>query len=63
MTMTMAIYRCPDCGYRYDEAKGDSYQGYAPGTAFAALPDDFVCPDCAVRAKEDFVQDLSQEGA
>jgi rubredoxin len=50
-------YRCPDCGYVYDEAAGDAHEGYAPGTLFARLPDDFVCPDCAVRAKEDFVRD------
>lgn len=52
----MNIYICPDCGYLYDEAKGDAHEGYAPGTAFADLPDDFVCPDCSVRAKEDFVE-------
>jgi rubredoxin len=50
----MARYACPDCGYVYDEAQGDAHEGYPPGTAFAELPDDFVCPDCAVRAKEDF---------
>lgn len=53
--MLMNSYVCPDCGYLYDEAKGDAHEGYAPGTAFADLPADFVCPDCAVRAKEDFV--------
>ena len=48
-------YRCPDCGYVYDEAKGDPREGYKPGTLFAQLPEDFVCPDCVVRAKQDFV--------
>jgi rubredoxin len=52
----MDRFVCPDCGYVYDEAKGDVHEGYAPGTPFARLPDDFVCPDCAVRAKEDFVR-------
>ncbi len=51
----MSVYLCSDCGYEYDEATGDAHEGYAPGTAFADLPDDFVCPDCAVRAKDDFV--------
>ena len=51
----MNIYRCPGCGYRYDEARGDEHEGYPPGTLFGALPADFVCPDCAVRAKDDFV--------
>ncbi len=47
-------YRCPGCGYTYDESIGDDHEGYAPGFLFADLPDDFVCPDCAVRYKEDF---------
>lgn len=49
-------FRCPDCGYVYDEACGDAHEGYRPGTLFENLPDDFVCPDCVVRAKEDFVK-------
>ena len=51
----MSCYQCPDCGYTYDEAKGDAHEGYPPGIKFVDLPDDFVCPDCAVRYKEDFV--------
>lgn len=51
----MTIYRCPDCGYCYDEAKGDAHEGYPPATKFSDLPEDFVCPDCSVRAKEDFL--------
>jgi rubredoxin len=50
----MGEYKCPECGYTYDEAAGDDHEGYAPGTAFNALPDDFACPDCSVRFKEDF---------
>ena len=50
----MSEYRCPECGYTYDEEKGDTHEGYSPGTAFSALPDDFACPDCSVRFKEDF---------
>lgn len=50
----MSVYLCPDCGYAYDEALGDPYEGYARGTTFEQLPEDFVCPDCAVRAKADF---------
>ena len=50
----MAIYRCPECGYTYDEAEGDEHEGYAAGTPFADLPGDFACPDCSVRFKEDF---------
>ena len=50
----MSRFRCPECGYVYDEAHGDDHEGYPPGMAFAELPDDFACPDCAVRDKEDF---------
>ena len=50
----MARYRCPDCDYIYDEATGDAHEGYPPGTSFNSLPDDFVCPDCAVQGKDDF---------
>ncbi|MEM7279413.1 MAG: rubredoxin [Pseudomonadota bacterium] len=52
----MAVFRCPECAYTFDENKGDDYEGYAAGTLFTELPDDFVCPDCSVRAKEDFEQ-------
>ena len=51
----MARHRCPECGYEYDEESGDDHEGYAPGTKFSDLPEDFVCPDCAVIYKEDFV--------
>jgi len=53
----MTVFRCPECGYIYDEAEGDPHEGYPPGTTFADLPDDFACPDCAVRFKEDFEAD------
>ncbi len=53
----MARFRCPGCGYVYDEARGDPHEGYAAGRAFAALPATFTCPDCAVRDKADFVAD------
>lgn len=49
----MAVYICSGCAYEYDEVKGDTHEGFAPGTAFADLPEDFTCPDCGVRYKED----------
>ena len=55
MARPMAEYRCPGCGYTYDESTGDDHEGYSPGMLFTELPDDFVCPACAVRYKEDFV--------
>lgn len=42
----MAKWRCVVCGYVYDEEKGDSGHGIAPGTKFESLPADWVCPIC-----------------
>lgn len=49
----MDKYVCTVCGYVYDPAKGDPETGIAPGTAFDALPDDWVCPICGA-GKEAF---------
>lgn len=46
-------YICDACGYIYDEAKGDPDGGLPPGTRFADIPDDWVCPLCGV-TKADF---------
>jgi alkane 1-monooxygenase len=48
-------YRCPDCGYVYTEAQGHPREGFAPGTPWSAVPEDWNCPDCGVRDKLDFV--------
>jgi rubredoxin len=50
----MTVFRCPECGYSYDESLGDDHEGYAAGTRFADLPDDFACPDCSVQFRDDF---------
>jgi rubredoxin len=42
----MEKWECLVCGYIYDPAEGDPDAGIEPGTAFEALPDDWVCPDC-----------------
>jgi len=47
-------YRCPVCDYVYDEAKGEVREGFPPGTSWEQVPDDWCCPDCAVREKPDF---------
>lgn len=47
--------RCPGCGYTYEVAAGDEHQGFAAGTAWAEIPEDWFCPDCGVRDKADFV--------
>ena len=49
----MDKYECLVCGYIYDPAVGDPDGGAAPGTAFADLPDDWVCPECGA-AKDMF---------
>ncbi len=49
----MAKYECTVCGYVYDEDEGDADSGIAPGTKFADLPDDWVCPVCGA-GKGDF---------
>lgn len=51
----MAKYQCPDCGYAYDEVVGDPHEGFPAGTTWEKIPEDWSCPDCAVRDKIDFV--------
>lgn len=46
-------YICHACGLIYDEAKGDTDSGLAPGTRFEDIPDDWACPLCGV-TKADF---------
>lgn len=46
-------YLCRACGLIYDEALGDPDSGIAPGTRFADIPADWVCPLCGV-GKADF---------
>ncbi|MCP4454149.1 MAG: rubredoxin [Planctomycetes bacterium] len=41
-------YICINCGYVYDPSVGDPENGVAPGTAFEALPEDWICPLCYV---------------
>lgn len=50
----MSQFRCPECGYVFDEDVGDPHEGYPAGTKFSDLPDDFACPDCSVRFKDEF---------
>ncbi|PWN55269.1 rubredoxin [Abyssibacter profundi] len=50
----MAKYQCDNCDYVYDEAEGAPKEGFPAGTPWATVPDDWPCPDCAVREKIDF---------
>lgn len=49
-------YVCTVCGFIYDEAAGDPDNGVAPGTAWANVPEDYVCPLCGV-GKDMFEQE------
>jgi rubredoxin-NAD+ reductase len=49
----MSKYECIVCGLIYDEKQGWPDDGIAPGTRWADVPEDWLCPDCGV-GKEDF---------
>lgn len=44
----MKTYMCVVCGYVYEEAEGRPEGGIAPGTAWADVPADWMCPECNV---------------
>jgi len=47
-------YICAVCGYVYDENRGEPHRGIKPGTKFEDLPDNYVCPVCALDLKSMF---------
>jgi alkane 1-monooxygenase len=51
----VAAARCPGCGYTYRVSAGNELEGFAAGTAWSDIPNDWACPDCGVRDKVDFV--------
>ena len=46
-------WMCLICGWIYDESVGDPEHGIPAGTRWADVPDDWLCPECAV-GKADF---------
>lgn len=50
----MEKFVCEICGYVYDPAAGDPENDVAAGTAFADIPEDWVCPICGA-GKDAFV--------
>ncbi|WP_031516880.1 rubredoxin [Desulfofalx alkaliphila] len=48
----MGKYECTVCGYVYDEAKGIPEASIGPGTAWADVPEDWVCPLCGATKAE-----------
>jgi rubredoxin len=43
----MEKYECELCGYIYDPVEGDPDGGVKPGTAFADIHPDWLCPLCS----------------
>jgi rubredoxin len=53
----MEKWECTICGYIYDEQNGDPENSVPPGTRFAELPKDWVCPLCG--AGQDMFEKIS----
>lgn len=47
-------YLCTYCSFVYDEELGLPEDGFAPGTRWEDIPDDWYCPQCGT-SKADFV--------
>ncbi|WP_406625228.1 rubredoxin [Acidovorax sp. SDU_ACID1] len=55
-TTSTAVFKswlCVLCGFVYHEQEGLPDEGIAPGTRWADVPDDWVCPECGA-GKSDF---------
>ena len=46
-------WMCDLCGFIYDESAGLPEEGIPPGTRWADVPADWICPACSV-GKADF---------
>ena len=46
-------YMCVVCGFIYNEADGLLEDGFAPGTRWEDIPEDWVCPECGA-GKDEF---------
>jgi rubredoxin len=55
----MDKWRCIPCGYVYDPEIGDPDSGIAPGTAFEAIPEDWICPVCG--AAKDLFEKITDQ--
>lgn len=62
VAMPFRQYICHVCGLIYDEARGDTDSGLAPGTRFDDIPDDWACPICGV-SKADFEPHVPETAA
>ena len=53
----MKVWMCMNCGWVYDEAKGDPDGGIAQGTPWELIPDTWTCPECgAAKAQFEMVE-------
>lgn len=53
MAESFRRYKCLNCGYIYNEAEGWPDEGIAPGTLWADVPEEWICPECGSE-KRDF---------
>ncbi|MEK7989509.1 MAG: rubredoxin [Thiotrichaceae bacterium] len=44
----MKKWKCMLCSFIYDESEGLPEEGIAAGTAWADVPEDWICPKCGV---------------
>ncbi|MBK1492752.1 rubredoxin [Pseudomonas aeruginosa] len=51
--ITLKSWLCVICGFVYHECDGLPDEGIAPGTRWADVPEDWVCPECGA-GKGDF---------
>ncbi|MFD2230108.1 rubredoxin [Alkalimarinus sediminis] len=51
--MSYKKYCCVTCDLVYDEEAGWPDEGFAPGTKWEDIPDDWTCPECSA-SKSDF---------
>ncbi len=49
------LFVCLGCGYEYSPQRGDVENEIMPGTEFANLPEEWVCPECS-EAKSTFIE-------
>ncbi|MEM7624142.1 MAG: fatty acid desaturase [Planctomycetota bacterium] len=62
-TVTAKVWECGLCGFIYDEAVGLPEEGIAPGTPWAAIPDDWVCPVCGVAKAKFKMSEITRAAA
>ena len=53
MSTEFKKFICVVCNHVYDEKEGDPVNGIPPGTRWADVPADWMCPDCGA-AKDAF---------